>query len=283
MKLHIYLSAFFLCFTVVSYGQTFLNGDFENTTALDCEYNMDNETFNGKMPGVTAFGDIYTGSVLTGGEADIQKAGCYVDPQNGNWCVGIAGSDVNPADGDAIALELSAPLVVGEEYRLIFYVYGNTNFAPINNLEVGASKLQTDFGSSLMTVVPDELAWKKVDFNFEATDTWEYITVRPTWGVSNWDQVDNFTISLIVNGTDELDALRQQLEISPNPFTDQVRISLAGINQIRVMDVLGRNLQTHSYKGQEEVQMDLSGLSQGMYLLEIRTDVGTVTEMVTKE
>ena len=64
-------------------AQTFLNGSFETNTATGCSYNLSNSAFNDLMSNVNAFSVNYE-------QIDIHTSGCYVDPQDGNWCVGLA-------------------------------------------------------------------------------------------------------------------------------------------------------------------------------------------------
>ena len=43
------------------YGQTFINGDFENNTSTACDYNITDVLFNTKISNVYVFGEAYNG------------------------------------------------------------------------------------------------------------------------------------------------------------------------------------------------------------------------------
>jgi hypothetical protein len=95
----------FLLLFGTAFSQGFVNGSFEITTSVGCDYNNTIAAFNAVMDNVVMF---------EGTETDIQEAGCYIPTiPEGVKVVGIANSD-------ALNLELTEPLVAGLEYNLTF-------------------------------------------------------------------------------------------------------------------------------------------------------------------
>lgn len=253
--------------TGTSYAQVFLNGDFENNTASACDYNNTDPIFNMKVPNVVAFGGGATGAGNVG-ETDIQTFNCFGSPQSGSWCLGLASDTASTAD--AVALRLSADLIVGQSYRLTFYVFGNTTFGQtLSPLKVGLSAANNTFGTLLCTALPDTMQWKQVICDFTATQPDRYVTVTLQNGTNGWNQIDNFTLS-IITGT-EVDAQQAgPVAVYPNPATDLLRVSAPSTEQvlrITLSDATGRQL--HVTRGQRS--LDLSSLAPGFYLVEVET------------
>ena len=170
-----------------TFAQTFLNGDFENNTAGFDQINMSNAAFNSTMANTTAFG--------TYGDMDIITSPTYCGLcQSGLWYTSLTGSAT-----DAIAMELSAPLVAGNSYTISFWDKGcwgtySTTGPPV---EIGVSNSSTSFGTSVYNA-PNPLngTWVQRTFTFTAPISGLYITVQlSAGGLSDWTQIDNFTFS----------------------------------------------------------------------------------------
>lgn len=172
------------------FSQSFVNGSFEVTTAsMTCNYNLDNATFNGLMSNVTAFG--------AGNEMDILIDGCYTSLiPDGVRAAGIAGSR------DEIAMDLTAPLTVGEEYTISFWTRSEISFRPRGDVEVGCSTSPTDFGTSIFVATTVEETWVNHVFTFTATEASTYITVRNVAGAIHWNHIDNFVMEVPVDDLD---------------------------------------------------------------------------------
>ncbi|MEI6124662.1 MAG: hypothetical protein WCQ95_13675, partial [Bacteroidota bacterium] len=174
---------FFILIHNLTFGQTFLNGDFEINTAggID-QINLTNPAYNAMMANSVAFGsygdmDIITSAVYSGG------------PQSGLWYVALTGGGT-----DMCSLTLSAPLVLGTSYTISFYDKGDANFVPTPVI-IGLSNTNSSFGTLIYTAPSASVTgmWTNRTFTFTAPLTGQYITVSQLGTLANWTQVDHFT------------------------------------------------------------------------------------------
>lgn len=165
------------------HGQNFVNGSFETTSApMACNYNLANATFNTYMSSTNAYGP--------GQELDILIAGCYQPSiPHGNRAVGVAASP-----SDEFAMNLTAPLTIGNSYTFTFWAYSELTFRPQGNIQIGASTNNTSFGTLLFTGVTVPWTWTQFTVNFTATAAFTHITVRNEPGAIYWNHVDNFVM-----------------------------------------------------------------------------------------
>ena len=132
--------------TFISKAQDFLNGDFEINTAVTDQINLSNSSFNNFMPNSTAFGTFENLDIIT------SNTYCGV-ALSGNWFIALTGGGT-----DAITMELSEPLVAGEEYTISFWDRGCDAFSygPLSvNIGVSSSPIAVPFfsGSTLTVCV----------------------------------------------------------------------------------------------------------------------------------
>jgi len=171
-------------------AQNFLNGDFENNTAGGSDQiNLSNASFNTMMPNTTAFG--------TYGDMDIITTATYSGlAQSGNWYVAFTGTGT-----DMIAMQLSGPLVSGNNYTIRFYDRGASGYTPYP-FQIGLSTNSTSFGTAIYTtpVAPTIGVWTPRTFTFTAPNNGQYITVTMTaGGLGDWAHTDNFTFLCSLN------------------------------------------------------------------------------------
>ncbi len=196
-----YYKILFLFFSLVGFengsAQNFLNGSFENCTAGGSDQiNMTNGAFNAMMANVTAFGS-YNGGGAGGGNMDIITSSSWGGggAQCGCYYVALTGTGT-----DAIALDLSAPLVAGNTYTISFYDRADAGFSAFS-VEVGLSTTNTSFGTSIyLAPLAVVNTWTLRTFTFVAPNNGMYITVQQNLGgTSDWLHVDNFSFGNAVN------------------------------------------------------------------------------------
>lgn len=266
-SIYFLIALFFFCNRIqIIYGQSFFNGNFENTNSVDCEYNLVDSIFNKRMLNVHAFGKKYTFSYKHGGEVDIQTIGCYVVPQDGNWCIGL-GSDTTT---DAIAIQLNSNLEIGQSYKLSFHVFGNTSFfSSTGNVIIGESLTDSAFGSFIDSITPIAMSWKEVTLNFTASQESKYITVKNVIGegIRSWNQVDNFTINRIT-GINEIQLEKPKL--FPNPTSCFTEIQIDEDSQFKSAKII--NALGDIVYSTKNPTIDFSQMPTGFYFIEVTTD-----------
>lgn len=255
------------------YAQTIINGNFESNSVTDCDYNNTNLTFNTKVTNVYSFGagDV-SGPGGFQGEVDIQKNNCFVTPQSGNWCLGISASNNLVNDADAIALQLTSNLIIGQSYQLSFYVYGNTTLMPaitVSTVKIGISNSNTSFGNLIYTATPTANIWKNFTFSFVATQNSNYLTVSNSIGNPSWNQIDNFKL---INSLNVINHKLAIFNIYPNPFSDYANIDFSTIlenSTILIYNCLGIEVQQIKNLSGKNAILNRNNLPEGLYLLQI--------------
>lgn len=271
MKKLVFSLLIFLFFHQTSFGQTFINGDFENNIVTTCSYNLSDTDFNTKISNVIAFGKTnYGGNYV--GECDLLKTGCYVTPQSGNWCIGIANDYLTFTTSDAVAIELSSNLVPGNAYSLTFYLYGNTSFSSIlTNVQVGESLTNSTVGIFIDTVAPIQNSWKLINLTFVAAQPSKYITVKNIPGTNSWNQIDNFTINNVIGISNSFERV-SKVSVFPNPTSDFISIQTE--NASKFISATIRNSMGELLFVTDNPSIDFSQLQAGIYCLETTTDKG---------
>jgi hypothetical protein len=96
--------------------------------------------------------------------------------------------------------------------------------------------------------------------------------------------IDNFTVTEVLgNSQNELDS---QFSVFPNPATNILNISNtmdASIQGIELSDLNGRSIKSIKVANLTETQVNISDISQGVYMLTITTDKGSLVKKVVKE
>lgn len=174
-------------------GNLIRNGDFElnGATAGVSQANLSNAAFSALVDFSTAFGTSLGGD----GELDLftTDASYLTPPQSGSWQVGLHGDGVTY---DAFSLQLSSPVVSGNEYRLSFYVAAPIGMHPngMVSVQIGISADSASLGSAVYTsnMLFGSGGWQAHDVAFVAPTSGSYLTVR---NVSVYTVVDNFTLA----------------------------------------------------------------------------------------
>jgi len=90
----------------------------------------------------------------------------------------------------------------------------------------------------------------------------------------------NFTPTVGVDGF-----ISSKFNVFPNPATDVVTITNnenIGIEEILMYDINGKTVKEQKGKTENEIQLDVSNLSSGTYLLHIKTSQGTAIKKLIK-
>jgi hypothetical protein len=243
-------------------GQNFLNGGFEINTAVGNQINLSAALYNSTMANSVSFGTLCNIDIIT------DTNFCGVGAQQGSWYVALTGGST-----DAISLELSAPLNIGQTYTVSFYDrWGIPPSSAVYPFQIGLSATDTSFGSLIYTA-PDANAcvWTLRTFTFVAPSNGQFITVKIAGGSEGdtWCHIDNFTMQLpeSVNSVAE----NNEMQIFPNPFTSQTTLSFDEEQKnttVQITDVLGKTILQGTINGRLYV-IDMSEKAKGVYFVRI--------------
>ena len=100
---------------------------------------------------------------------------------------------------------------------------------------------------------------------------------------------DNLTVK--ASATDTLLGLADnnvattKFSVSPNPTTGLINVTNnegINVNEITVTDLNGRVVKTTKFDNVSNIEMNISDLSSGMYMMSIKSDAGTATKKIVK-
>jgi hypothetical protein len=270
-------------FYFLSNAQSFYNGSFETHTFTACTPTVADIVFNSKMAHVKAFGRTFVSGYGNVGKISIQDSGCSVIPQDGEWCIGLH-SAFNTTS-DAIALELTSPLVTGMDYQLSFFLHGNTGFQNQQSpVDIGESINDFTIGNHIYRATPGYLSWQNVTFTFTASQASKHITAKIIPGYNSWAQLDNFVISSypVPVGINE-DEANGFFQVYPNPVRNELRVQFANDPEAHLLELYNQLGQTACQKRIVQSQtalIDVSALPAGIYYLSVSNSRTTVKKRI---
>lgn len=107
--------------------------------------------------------------------------------------------------------------------------------------------------------------------------------------VSSTGIFDNFLVRASATDTllqnDTFDIATTYFSVSPNPANDIVNITNSDnvfVNAISITDLNGRVVKQNSFSNTSNVQVNISDLSSGVYMMNITSDKGSVTKKIIK-
>jgi len=107
--------------------------------------------------------------------------------------------------------------------------------------------------------------------------------------VASATKFDNYVIRAVAEesllAVNNVNVDKGTFTIAPNPINNVVNVSNTqniNVNKITVMDLNGRVVKEASYEKVSNVQMNVSDLSSGVYMMKINSDKGSVVKKVIK-
>lgn len=101
--------------------------------------------------------------------------------------------------------------------------------------------------------------------------------------------IDNFVTRISTTDTllqnDTFDLATTNFSVSPNPANDFITVSNSEnifVNAISITDLNGRVVKQNSFSNLSNVQVNVSDLSSGVYMLNITSDKGSLTKKIIK-
>ena len=95
----------------------------------------------------------------------------------------------------------------------------------------------------------------------------------------------NFTLDWLTDGEDtwtpvgisDLPAAESSLKIYPVPAANMIRVETPGIREVTIMNMSGQIVNTLFNDGSSQVELDVSNLPAGVYLIECKNAHGQRT------
>lgn len=250
----------------------------EDVTVIDADFKIIEDA----MPAMT-----YTGS----GPRDIDAVneGSNLNIHQ-NETSGIAARVRNPSNDRSIIFDLPTTgykditftyAVMrtnnGQLQNILSYSVDGTNFVQ-THLNTTTFDIETDFNLihldfTEIEAVNDNQNFKiKIDFQGNTT------------GTSGNNRFDNITLKG-VNTTLSSDSFSQtEIQIFPNPFDEQLTIlSSEFIQQIKVYDMLGKQVYDKSNVNNNQTALSLNHLSNGVYIIKIVAENNIKTQKIIKK
>ena len=92
-----------------------------------------------------------------------------------------------------------------------------------------------------------------------------------------------YQLDINVVPTTGIDESEEHLfSVYPNPVKDVVNVDCKDIEQIYLFNAVGQNIESFSVEGNDKVQIDMSGLPSGVYILQAVSQGRTLTRQIVK-
>ena len=182
---------------------------------------------------------------------------------------------------------------VGENYLPETNCTWNVSHNYISGYAFAFSKFRLGYGDFVdvynNTTNPPTL-YKRFDIydQPEGVYTVDFKKMRVNFVSDNWDQNDGFSMDYYALASVEGHNGVEELMVYPNPATDHLTVvfTLAKAEQVtaQVVDLTGKVLRQNAIEGVDgsnQIQLNLNGISKGLYLLEINTPEGKSVRKVT--
>lgn len=195
----------------------------------------------------------------------------------------------NPSDGRTV--EFLVPTTGYKDIKFAYAVQRTNNGQLANNLAYSLDGINFTQNGMTVTTFPVSTEFSLVSLNFTGipgVNNNAKFKVRVTFqgntsGESGNNRFDNVTVKgtpINLSVTENSTAY----QVFPNPFTDNVTIISANLmERLEVVDLMGKKVWQMESVAAEEASIDLSGLSDGIYMLRIHSDMGVITHKLVKE
>lgn len=135
--------------------------------------------------------------------------------------------------------------------------------------------------------------------NVAASEVWveKTYTVPAAWantqvrfGIQNRSadaymlMVDDFVVTSSNLATNDL--LANRFSVFPNPSSNVINVTSSdaiGVNQIQITDLNGRVVKDVTFDGVSELQVNISDLTSGMYMMNIMSEEGTAVKKIVRK
>jgi hypothetical protein len=229
----------------------------------------------------------------------------YQEPRTGEGYVGLVTFSRNlPNAREYIGVNLTQPLLVGQEYFLTFYVSrahqsngfnaASNNIGALflteNNLNPEEQGPIPNFSTfNEIEILEETISWVEMSYQFIADSAYQFLgfgnfyddsltdTLRiggePTGGITTYYYFDDFCLTTMPNGCDFVNSTRDQkkgaVTIYPNPCNDRLYIEHeVSIEKVEIYSLMGKLLVSFTEIDQATLSIDLD-LPKGLYFLTV--------------
>ncbi|MES2543396.1 MAG: T9SS type A sorting domain-containing protein [Bacteroidota bacterium] len=227
------------------------------------------------------------------------NAGWYVNvsaglSQDGDDHTAVSLSDItNTADARLFSRGIN--LKAGYQATIDYYVQnyqagGSTTLADydltVGNAQNAASQTTTISSEIKISNLAGEFLQKTFTYNTPVDGVYYFSFWNKTGPNATGTHaliIDAFTVSEALLGTK--DFISSKFSVSPNPANNVIKVSNSeniNVTAIAVTDLNGRVVKQQSYTDASNIQINVSDLSTGMYLMKITSDKGTAVKKIIK-
>jgi len=128
--------------------------------------------------------------------------------------------------------------------------------------------------------------WKSLQFVFVYDpDNFILSAARKSWGINDVNPYSgdstNYYFHLITTGINKLNQ-KENFSIYPNPATDKITLTtgslMPGETIITILNLKGQIIKEASFRNHKQVDLNVSSISKGIYLLKISSGTGVETK-----
>lgn len=198
------------------------------------------------------------------------------------------------AAADARVYSRGINLVAGSDVTITYYVNNDISAASTGsaNYQLTVGTAQTAITQTTVIATETKLtntAFVAKSYSFKPTITGVYYfsflnnsDIEPIAGEFHGIIIDNFTVSQTLSASQFLSS---KFNVNPNPAKDIINITNGenmSVNAVNFTDLNGRIVKNLSFDKISNVQINVSDLSSGVYMMNILSDKGTATKRIVK-
>ena len=272
-------------------------GPFRFTTDLNSPASLD-YTFDFEVSRLGLAGWTATASTIEGSEAwDIRGELDSALTQDGSSIALCFGTEGTATDSWLYSRGLN--LEIGTTVSIKYYVReaklaGNGG---TNNLEVKIGLDRTPSGQTTVVAPKEDIGAATAEEDVYVLKSFDYVVpatgvyylgfnyTSPSQTATNNGALLLDAVSVTIPLSRE-DFLSSNFEVYPSPASDIITVSNknnVSVNSISIVDLNGRVLNQSKYTNQSKVQINISNLSTGIYMMNINTVNGIATKKIIKK
>jgi hypothetical protein len=156
--------------------------------------------------------------------------------------------------------------------------------------KVGISNGNTTANVTLLSVgtitIPSNINWVQYTYSIPSSFDGQavYISINCVSDDQFGFAVDDFTVTTTAVASNQ-SFFANNFSVHPNPANNVLNLSVKNglaVNEIAMIDINGRTVKTISNTLNSEIEINVSDLTSGVYMLNVKTDEGVATSKFVK-